>query len=375
MTPGSVQFTNAAPTVQTAKAGPRFTVDYVHSAGYDWVFFLAPFWITAVYAAAIALFPKQDMLIFLASYVVLAETHFASTWLIFLDPANREHYASQKLVYYYIPALIMLACVGVSFFFNLKLVLFVAAVVAAVHVMRQSTGIVALYRRRIGDRDQDRRQHENRAIYAASFACLGAGFERFYLVPGALPQFLTANKIISSMLPFAVQASIGLCLLALVYHLFKVIQAERRNFRATQSMSLSRALVFVYSLALFSPYVFATRMEHAIAMGFGIHYVQYLGIVWWLNRNKYPNQPQEHDWGRKILGLMSQSVWMRLPYLLAYGIAMLAFREFGLTDIDQAPASWVYAITIGLQFVHYHLDAYLWRFSDPFVRNTVLKYL
>ena len=370
-----MQATKAVPTTQTAKAGPRFTVDYVHSPGYDWTFFLAPFWVTALYAAAIALFPQQDMLIFLASYAFLAETHFGSTWLIFLDPVNREYYASEKLVYYYIPALIMLGCVGVSFFFDLKPVLFVAAVASAIHVMRQSTGIVALYRRRIGDKDQLRRKFENWAIYAANLACLGVGFARFYMTPGGLPQYATGNPDIYSLLTFGVQASIAVCVLALVYCLFNIIQMERTNFRANQSVSLTRALVFIYSLALYSPYLFATRMEHAIAMGVGIHYVQYLGIVWWLNRNKYPNQPQEKDWGVKILGLMSQSVWVRMPYLLVYGIAMLALREFGLTDVNQAPHSWLYAIPVGLQFIHYHLDAYLWRFSNPFVRNTVLKYL
>jgi hypothetical protein len=150
---------------------------------------------------------------------------------------------------------------------------------------------------------------------------------------------------------------------------------ERTNYRAGQSVSLSRLLVWVYSMLLYSPYLFATRMEHAITMGVGIHYVQYLGIIWWLNRNKYPNKPEETDWAMKILGLMSQSVWVRLPYLLGYGLLMLAFREYGLQDWTQSPQSWMYAIPVGLQFCHYHLDAYLWRFSNPFVRNTVLKYL
>lgn len=370
-----MQATNAAPSAQTAKAGPRFTVDYVHSAGYDWTFFLAPFWFTALYAAAITMFPQHEMLIFLASYAFLAETHFGSTWLIFLDPVNREYYASEKLVYYYIPALIMLGCVGVAFFFNLKSVLFVAAVISAVHVMRQSTGIVALYRRRIGDKDQLRRKYENLAIYSANLACLAVGFARFYLTPGGLPQFVTGNQTIYSLLNFGVQASIALCALGLVYSLFNVIQSELTTFKAGQPISLTRALAFTYSLVLYTPYLFATRMEHAIAMGVGMHYVQYLGIVWWLYGNKYPNQPQEKDWGMKILGLMSQSIWLRLPYLLAYGIAMLVMREFGLTDITQAPSSWIYAIPVGLEVIHYHLDAYLWKFSNPFVRNTVLKYL
>jgi hypothetical protein len=269
----------------------------------------------------------------------------------------------------------MLGCISISFFVSLKPVLFIAAVASAIHVMRQSTGIVALYRRCIGDRDPLRRKHENWAIYSASLACLGVGFVRFYLNPESIPEILKLNLQLLNMITFAAQAAVALCLFACVFLIFSIVQMEKLNFKATNQLSLSRALVFAYSLFLYTPYLFVSRMEHAIAIGVGIHYVQYLGIVWWLNHNKYPDQPLQKDWGLKIMGLMSQSVWARLPYLLGYAVLMLALREYGLKDWTQAPNSWLYAIPVGLQFCHYHLDAYLWRFSNPFVRNTVLKYL
>lgn len=315
------------------------------------------------------------MTIYLISYIVLAETHFASTWMIFLDPQNREYYSTSKWIYYYVPALIIAACMALSYFVSLKVTLFLAAIMSAVHVTRQSTGIVALYRGRSGDNDPQRRTLDNYAIYFASAAFLAVGFIRFYLNAQVLP--IPLQSPLGQLLVFSAQSALLVSAGAAIYFVARCFQMEWQRYRQGNTISLSRNLVFIYSLLLYSPYLFATRMEHAVAMGVGIHYVQYLGIVWWLNRNKYPmTDSKTAGLGMRILGFLSQHLWVRMPYLLGYGLLMFALRQDGLNDwTSLSPKSWLYSIPIALQVCHYHLDAYVWKFSNPFIRNTVLKYL
>jgi hypothetical protein len=353
----------------------RFVWNYIRNPGYDWTFFLAPFWVSAVYWLAISILPAYDMTIYLVSYIVLAETHFASTWMIFLDPQNREYYSASKWVYYYVPALIIAGCMALSYFVSLKLTLFLAAILSAIHVTRQSTGIVALYRGRSGDNDPLRRTCDNYAIYFASTAFLAVGFMRFYLNDKMLP--FGVNSLWGQLITWGSQAALVISVIAAAWFIGQAFLMERQRYLQGNTISLSRNLVFAYSLLLYSPYLFATRMEHAIAMGVGIHYVQYLGIVWWLNRNKYPlTNDKSAGTGRRILGMLSQQMWVRMPYLLGYGLLMFALRQDGLNDwTSLSPQSWLYSIPIALQVCHYHLDAYVWKFSNPFIRNTVLKYL
>jgi hypothetical protein len=135
-------------------------------------------------------------------------------------------------------------------------------------------------------------------------------------------------------------------------------------------------MVFGYSLFLYSPYSFATRVEHAIAMGVGVHYIQYLGIVWLLNRNKYPLVDRRKEgWGLWINGLLSRNYFIRFAYLLLYGGIGLMLRQDGLNFKTLSTPSVLFSIPLGLQMIHYYLDAFIWKFSNPFIRRTVAPYL
>jgi hypothetical protein len=320
-------------------------------------------------------FPAHEVLLFVLSYILLAETHFASTWTIYLDPENRKEYSAHKGIYYYAPLLIMVACVLVSWTVSLKVVLFFGALASAVHVTRQSTGIVALYRSKARQVDPRHKRWENLSLYFASGAFLTFGFIRFYLEPGGMLASLSlAFPPIGSLLRLGL---VALVLGALV-SVANVVALEVGRARSGAALSASKLVAFAYSLFLYSPYVFATRMEHAIAMAVGVHYVQYLGIVWLLNGNKYKLDSRSEggvSFDRRVLSWLSQKVWVRLPYLLFYAGLMAYLRQGGFRWDKFEPASWVYSIPIGLQIVHYHVDAYIWRFSNPFIRTTVLPYL
>jgi hypothetical protein len=357
-------------TLPSVRAGTSF--QYVHGAAFDWIFFLAPFWASLLYFALVSAFPAHEVLIFILSYIVLAETHFASTWTFYLDPDNRKEYAAHKRIYYYVPLIIMVACVLLSFSVSLKLTMLIGALASAVHVTRQSCGIVGLYRSKARQFEPAQKLWENWSLYFASGAFLAFGFQRFYLGPnGRLPGPL--NALLQPFLPVFTVIPVLLGVAAL-FAVFKVLGLEVARAGRGEPLSASKLLVFGYSLFLYSPYLFATRMEHAVAMGVGVHYVQYLGIVWLLNKNKY-RAAEKPSFDRRVLTWLSQHVWVRLPYLLFYAGVMTYLRQDGFRWDNFEPTSWLYSIPIGLQVVHYYLDAYLWRFSNPFVRSSVLPYI
>lgn len=354
---------------------PKFRFDYVSSPSFDTVFFLAPFWVSGLYIALLYAFPSYEAAIFLISYMVLTETHFASTWTVYLDPKNREYYGKFPWIYYYIPLAIIVACIGLSLAVSLKFTIFFTSLASAIHVTRQSTGIVALYRGKAKQFDPLDKRNENFALYFASASFLGFGFERFYLSDTyvGISEFLPSAifSLISLAVPVAIWGSAALA----VWFIGCVVKREARRIRAGEVVAVNKLLALAYSLLLYSPYVFATRLEHAAAIGVGIHYVQYLGIVWLLNRNKYPETADQKPIGLRLLALLSQHWQYRLPYLLTYGGIMLLLRQQGFNFARLEIESWVYSIPLALQATHYHIDAFLWRFSNPFVRESVLPYI
>jgi hypothetical protein len=350
----------------------RVSVEYVHGLRFDLIFFLAPFWASLVYMGALAAFPAHEALVFVLAYVLLQETHFASTWTVYLDSRNREQYAQRRSVYYWVPLAIMVGCVLLAWSVSLKLVMLVGAVASAIHVTRQSTGIVGLYRNKARQFDPAQKKWENLTLYLASATFLGVGFLRFYLAPEA-----GYGAIVRVLGPVATLLRDGVVVLAVgaVFALARVVALEVTRVRAGGTLSMSKLVVFAYSVFLYSPYLFATRMEHAVAIGVSVHFVQYLGIVWLLNGNKYKVVGSKAPVGERVLGWLSQKLWVRLPYLLFYALVMAYLRQGGFQWDHLAPASWLYSIPIALQITHYHLDAFLWRFSNPYIRATVLPYL
>jgi hypothetical protein len=350
-------------------------LQYVRSPRFDFTYLLAPFWVSLVYVGLITALPAYQALIFLLSYILLTETHFASTWTIYLDARNRQEYAKRPIVYYLLPLVVIVGSVLVAWSVALKPLILFGAALSGIHAARQSVGIVTLYRAKARPFDQRQKTWENISLYLAFATFLGIGFVRFYVRGDNGP----LGRLLQPLLPL-MQAGIVFLAVATFACVGRVIALEVQRYRSGYPISVSKLLVFSYSLFFYSPYVFASRVEHALAIGAGVHYLQYLGLVWLMNRNKYRSLEvgpggEAPGLDRRLLVGLSQRLWLRLPYLIAYGIVMVLLRQGGFHWDHLEPRSWVYSIAIGLQIVHYHIDSYIWRFSNPYIRDSVLPYL
>lgn len=340
-------------------------LQYVHSAPFDWLFLLAPFWTSFAYLAALYVLPTMESQIFLVSYILLAETHFAITWFVYLDSDNRSYFRTRPRIFLFIPVLILIGSVIIGTFVSLKSLFLISAMFSLFHVTRQSTGIVSLYRSKAGNVDPGQRRLEEYTLYSAALFFTSIGFVRFYLNESSPVKWIA--YYLGDFRPgfYAITAVLGA--LTLVCFVLSVHKEWQRS-QTGNLISPSKWIVFLYSILLYSPYVFASRLEHAIGIGVSVHYLQYLGLVGLLDFNKYAN-------ASGVLGFFRRYLWIALIYLLLYAGVMLYLRQGGWKWNEFGEFSVLYSLTIGLWMVHFFIDGYIWRFSDPYIRKSVAPYL
>ena len=107
-------------------------------------FILFPIWICFLYFFLKIILPLSDELIFFIFLFILGETHFASTYLFYLDKSNHEWIKKHFLKMIVIPTIlaIIYIMIGVKEFY---MALLLGAVFSGIHVTRQSIGIQRLY--------------------------------------------------------------------------------------------------------------------------------------------------------------------------------------------------------------------------------------
>jgi hypothetical protein len=161
----------------------------------DYALVVAPFWVGAVYLAAISVFPDSRPFIFFLFLIVLGESHFGTTWLFFLARAKRGWVWERRGRLVYLP-LVMTGAYVLIGATNLEAAILIGGLASGVHVTRQSIGIYRLYGGKRGDANE-------RAIYGASFGFIGIGFARF-----CAPKLPLAPSSIDAVLPLTQRISL-----------------------------------------------------------------------------------------------------------------------------------------------------------------------
>jgi hypothetical protein len=100
------------------------------------------------------------------------------------------------------------------------------------------------------------------------------------------------------------------------------------------------------------------------------HFVQYLGLIWLLNRRKYAET--RGSLMQNALANASRSSIIACGVLLAGAIAWYfadrAATRFGVRQVY----FWAWN---ALVLMHFYLDGLIWSFKNPFVRRTIGPYL
>jgi len=324
--------------------------------GLDQLLICCPILIPIVYSMLLGQFPTYEALIFLAFVVLLGETHFGLTWLFFLDRRNWQWALRKPFYSLVIPAAMTTGFLAVYFWVDPALAILLSSVFSAYHVTMQSAGITRLYGGRTAASNA-----AVKIILGSSALFLLVGFLRFYN-----PLFVTGavlRSTLSGLDPNFLAAALIVAIAGTLYLIGRIHREQCSNNFLFAALTGS---------LLYSPYLFASRPEHAIAMGVGMHWCQYVAITLPLYHRKTRNP----DYGRT--SIVNWNIAQMAAAVLAYALLMGYFRvDQGLASVAGYAFTNSYLIVIPIVFqnLHYYSEMFTWKFSDPHIRENVGKYV
>jgi hypothetical protein len=133
---------------------------------------------------------------------------------------------------------------------------------------------------------------------------------------------------------------------------------------AFQSRDAKRWFALFTGAAIYFPYCVVQVPEDAIVIGVGMHWSQYLAINYAVYGRRFSS------------GAVASVIPMRglaAAAICLYAVVMATIGTSPGTSLR--PASVWFIIPLCGQFLHYYLDAFIWPFSDPHIRNNVGAYL
>lgn len=291
---------------------------------------------------------------------VLAFAHYLSSFSFYLWDENRARHRQRWLAFYAGPLLIAATfCLLVLYRVPL-LIQFVLFFWNAVHVARQSCGILSIYRHRAGVADPRQRRAGNGAILACNLWFCLWNIETHAQVQPIL-------VALSSRLPMLLWLGFGaLAAAALV----RAVNAFRKRAAEGRPASAPELGLFAASLVLFHPYLWIPDSARATFAMLLPHYVQYLALVWLLHRRKF--RDVAGSWGQQALRQVSAGNLSLLTALAAVGLGFFALKEL-MARVGQVEL--FESVYLLLAFVHFYVDGLFWAFRDPHVRASIGPHL
>jgi hypothetical protein len=247
------------------------------------------------------------------------------------------------------------------------------------HVVRQHYGFLALYQRKNGESAGQQNRVDYWAYYTLMLAPLGCFMilnkharEEVLMLPAVASQFE--------------RGLLGLLQVAVVAALSVYAGKEWNRWRRGEPLNVPKnlflvAVVPVHLIVCMHPQIAANLdlLMFSVIVTFH-HNIQYHGIVWYYNRNRYRGEHSRERFGRAATWV-SRSFW---TYYLA-GLAFTFVVRYsswiftGMKDIPGGPGpNFISAMEIGADFTvaqlavafwwgfalhHYYLDQKIWRVS------------
>jgi hypothetical protein len=329
---------------------------WIESPAFDLLFFiLSPLLGFAIAIAGLQYAALVPAFLFGGTYLV-GVPHYLATFAFFMGDENRGYSKNFWFLFYAGPILIFLSVTALYLMNTAYLVHAVLFVWNIYHVATQSAGILSLYRRLGGGVDAER-VWAHRAILFTNAAMAFWYLDRFpplwdvlVAVHGDLPDFVRFICLAA-----ALACGVGYA---------------RKIRQRTFPLSIAEAAFLVSSLLLFTPYLWVANSNFAtLAMLMG-HYIQYLAIVWLLNRRKY--RPLSGSRSQRWLGRISESWGVLAVFMLVTGLVF-----YGLDKGSRMLQIYVVFMVMfnSLALAHFYLDGLIWAFKNPFIRRTVGPFL
>ena len=162
---------------------------------WDFLLIIFPIWISAVYFALIKIFPENENIFFILFLIILGETHFGSTWLMYFEKKNIKWALNNKIYSIYYPILILFYLTTVAITISLNASLFIILLFNFFHVTRQSSGIIKIYLE--NEEERVRAILINNFLYLISLALVFFGLLKFVFKTDAIKEYNEIVNILS----------------------------------------------------------------------------------------------------------------------------------------------------------------------------------
>lgn len=290
-----------------------------------------------------------------AAVYLVAIPHYVSSFSFYLGDDNLAYYRTRRLAFFGGPVLIFLAVIALRLIKVDAMVNSVLYVWNVFHVSMQSAGILSIYRRINGGSFSESR-FARAALLGVNGSLAFLHIDRF---PPIYDNLLRVHFPVWAIRP----ALLSFAAIGLVLYINRLVRC-RTQIRAPE-------LTFIASsFLLFHPYLWVRDLNVATFSMLMGHFLQYLGIVWLLNRRKY--SALEGSGHQRLLRSISTNTPLLLFTLASVGsvffVAEVSSRWLGI------PVSYV-ILWNSVALVHFYLDGLIWAFKDPFVRKSVGPYL
>ena len=313
-----------------------------------------PIWIPIIYYILLKTFPSSGLFLVYFTFFVFGEIHFGITWLFIFDKKNREFIKKNKFYSTTIPILLVLFFTICWFFVSEMIAFFLSTLFNLFHVTRQSAGITKIYKSKdiTGDIGLN-------LVYINSFLCLFYGFCKYIIIKDDL--FLL--NIIFWMV-------LGVLLLTIT---FCIIILKRKEVDLNFSFSVLTGSI------LYAPFLINDiNAIHAGAIGIGMHYIQYItfqSLIY--SRKSHSNQTENNGIFEKLANNLNYFLIYLIIYVLIMGVLLYLGRDLTQTSSNffDNKFNYLFFLPFIMHNLHFYSDMFIWRFSNPHVRENIGKYL
>ncbi len=316
----------------------------------DFFLLCFPIWVPFIFIFSLEFSPKLLAPLALLFFFILREVHFGATWLFFFNKENRAWFFKRPWVAIGFPAIILLLLLTILLVWGYSLAFLLTNLASWYHVTRQSIGVNKIYS------SANARATKAAFYYIFLFSTLFliVGFLRFYSNIQFSPEDIT-------LLTFF---SIIACLLPVVFFM---------KWHVSRDLSPLFHLSAFTGALIFLPYCFAAKAEHALLIGVGMHWLQYIALILYIYHRRSEDKSvsgNQNGFWETILSSPSLIV----SFLVIYPLIVALLNMAG-----QSNGGWVQTmcsfIVLGSYNLHFYYDAFMWRFSDPHIRKNIGSYL
>ena len=352
--------TSAAPAAPAPSA--PLGQGWIVSPRYDTVFFTASVAVPLLLWAAFEVGFMTGVAVYVTFQLVFNMPHNFQTWtLTVLDPEDRRQNGVRYLVAFAACCLVLgvpmvLSPDGVYPWVRTALIYW-----GYYHLVRQHYGFQRLYERKMGGVGPRESFWYGRFLDAVSYGPLLIRFgfpERMTIKVGGAASWVWHPVFPAPVVTALAVAWVGVVAAAVAHHLWMWRQG-RRLLGPRAMLFASVALAFGLAGAVIEDFIVAVAVVTAF------HNLQYLGLLWFHNRNRVA---QGDAGANPVMGWLAHGkVPLYVAVSLLYGVVVFAPRAlFRDVRVAELPLAAVVAL-------HYYVDARVWRFKDYPKRGAWLR--